>query len=89
MTQSTHMTIPDSNSMKIVLLNSEIFQAFFQNLATKNFKGLTQTSTTKLKVEIQFYIDSENFMKKYQNSIEFYYFERNQLFVYLYTCIAN
>ena len=29
------------------------------------FKGLTQYSTPKLKVEIQFYVDPENFMKKY------------------------
>ena len=29
------------------------------------FKGLTQNSTPKLKVEIQLYVDSENFMKKY------------------------
>ena len=29
------------------------------------FKGLTQNSSRKLKVEIQFYVDSENFMKKY------------------------
>ena len=26
------------------------------------FKGLTQNSVTKLKVEMQFYVDSENFM---------------------------
>ena len=28
------------------------------------FKGLTQNYTEKLKVEIQYYVDSENFMKK-------------------------
>ena len=28
-------------------------------------KGLTQNSTLKLKVDIQFYVHSENFMKKY------------------------
>ena len=37
----------------------------FQNLSAKFFKGLTQNSTQKLKVEIQLYVDSENFMKKY------------------------
>ena len=31
----------------------------------KKFKGLTQNSTPKMKVEIQFYVDSENFIKKY------------------------
>ena len=30
-----------------------------------NFKGLTKNSTPQLKVEIQFYVNSENFMKKY------------------------
>ena len=35
----------------------------FQNLVANFFKGLTKNSTTKLKVEIQFYVDSENFMK--------------------------
>ena len=34
----------------------------FQNLAAKFYKGLTQNSTTKLKVGIQFYVDYENFM---------------------------
>ena len=29
------------------------------------FKGLTQNSTRKLEVEIQFYVDSENFLKKH------------------------
>ena len=43
------------------------------------FKGLTQIFIPKLKVEIQFYVDSENFMKKYWNPIEFYCFEWNQL----------
>ena len=45
--------------------NSEKMPGKFQNLAAKFFKGLTQNSTSKLKVEIQFYTDSENFMKKY------------------------
>ena len=36
-------------------------------------KILTQNSTPKLKVEIQFNFDSENFMKRYYNPIEFYY----------------
>ena len=42
-----------------------------QNLAAKFFKGLTQNSTQKLKVEIKYYVDSENFKKKYLNPIEF------------------
>ena len=42
------------------------------------FKGLTQNYTPKLKVEIQFNVDSKNFMK----NIETYYFERSQLFEY-------
>ena len=46
------------------------------------FKGLTQNSTPKLKVESQLYVHSENFMKKYLNPIEFYYFERSPLFEY-------
>ena len=29
------------------------------------FKSLKQNSTQKLKVKIQFYVDSENFMKSY------------------------
>ena len=33
--------------------------------AANFFKGLTQNSTPKFKVEIQFYVDSKNFMKKY------------------------
>ena len=37
----------------------------FQNLAVIFFKGLTQNFTQKLKVKIQFYVDSENFRKKY------------------------
>ena len=37
-----------------------------------------QNSTPKLKVIMQFYIESENFMKKYWNLIEFYCFEQNQ-----------
>ena len=37
----------------------------FQNLAAKFLKGLTQNSTPKLKVEMRFYVDSENFMNKY------------------------
>ena len=41
----------------------------FHNLAAKFFKGLTQNSTPKLKVEIQFYVDSENFMKKYLDEV--------------------
>ena len=44
----------------------------FQNLAANFFKGLSQNSTPKHKVEIQFHVDSENFMKKYLNPIEFY-----------------
>ena len=34
------------------------------DLAANFFKGLTQNSTRKLKVEIQFYVDSENFMNR-------------------------
>ena len=54
----------------------------FQYLAANFFKGLTQNSTRKLKVEIQFNVDSENFMKKYWNPIEFYCYERNQFWKY-------
>ena len=46
------------------------------------FDGLYQNSTWKLKVEIQFHIDSENFMKKYWNPIDFLLFCRNQLCQY-------
>ena len=56
--------------VEIWRLNSGIFE----NLAANFFQGLTQNSIRKLKVDIQFYVDSENFMKKYQNPIEFYYF---------------
>ena len=35
----------------------------FQNLAVKFVKGLTKNSNRKLKVEIQFYVDSENCIK--------------------------
>ena len=59
---------------KIWRPNSEIWRAIFRIWPPKFFKGLTQNSTTKLKVEIQFYVYSENFMKKYRNLIEFYYF---------------
>ena len=48
------------------LLNTYKFcnlPGIFQNLATKFFKGLTQNSTLKLKVEIQFDVDSENSWK--------------------------
>ena len=44
---------------------SESMPGKFQNLAAKFFKGLTQNSVPKLKVVRQFYVDSENFMKKY------------------------
>ena len=39
------------------------------------FRSLTQNSVPKLKVKIRFYVDSENFMKKYGNPIEFYCLE--------------
>ena len=44
---------------------SEGVPGIFQNLAANFFKGLTQNSTQKLKVEIQFYVDSEKFMTRY------------------------
>ena len=37
---------------------------FFRIWPPNFFKGLTQNSIRKLKVEIQFYVDPENFMKK-------------------------
>ena len=43
-------------------MNVNVFKFY---LAANFFKGLTQNSTPKLKVEIQLYVDSENFMKKY------------------------
>ena len=52
--------------LKIWRSNFEICLKFFQNLATKFFKGLDQNSTPKLKVEMQFYVDSENFTKNYE-----------------------
>ena len=41
-----------------------------QNLAANFFKGLIQNSTPKPKVEIQLYVDSENFIKKILSSME-------------------
>ena len=46
-------------------LNIYLCPANFRIWPPNFFKGLTQNSTLKLKVEIQFYVDSENFMKKY------------------------
>ena len=40
-----------------------VCRAFFRIWPPNFFKGLTQNSTLKLKVEIQFYVDSENFTK--------------------------
>ena len=48
--------------------------SIFQNLAVNFFKGLTQNSTLKLKVEIQFYVDSENFMKNIETLLSFIIF---------------
>ena len=49
---------------KIWRPNSKICRAFFRIWLPNFFKGLTQNSNTKLKVMRQFYVDSENFMKK-------------------------
>ena len=43
--------------------NSEKCPANFRIWRQIFFKGLIQNSIPKLKVEIQFYVDSENFMK--------------------------
>ena len=48
----------------LVSPNSEILRLFFRICPPNVLKGLTQTSTRKLKVKIQFCVDSENFMKK-------------------------
>ena len=50
------------NVIKIWRQNFEICQAFFRIWPPNFFKGLTQNSTGKLKVEIKFYVDSENVM---------------------------
>ena len=45
-------------------------------------QNLRSKFNSTLILKIQFYVDSENFVKKYWNPIEFYCFERNQLFEY-------
>ena len=51
------------------------FAGHFSEFGLLNFfKGLTQNLSIKLQVKIQFFVDSENFMKIYRNPTEFYYF---------------
>ena len=46
-------------------------RAFFRIWPPYCFEGLTQNSVPKLEVKIQFYVDSENFMKNIETLLSF------------------
>ena len=56
----------ESNSVVYFVVDEFFIECLNFRIWPPNFvKSLTKNSTPKLKVEIQFYVDSENFMKKY------------------------
>ena len=50
---------------------TKFFESISEIWPPNIFKGLTQNSVPKLKVEMRFYVDSENFIKNIETLLSF------------------